>query len=451
LTLVTIRPATRVEGHLKVEATIDRVGGEFRVTGARVAGTMFRGFERLLLGRDPRDAAVLTQRICGVCPISHGVASSLSLEAAIGQRPPANGRLARNLVLAANFLQSHILHFYHLAALDYVDTTGVLERGPWVPRPIADDLLRGPVASTLVDHYVQALEQRRTAHRMAALLGGRLPCSPTLVAGGSTEQVTAEKVEEFGTLLDGIRRFVENVYLPDVELLASHFPAWSSLGRGVGNLLAFGCFDQDGDGTSLFLPRGRITGDAEGGVSPSDVKEDTDPSYSRVAAPRYDGEPHEVGPLARMWVRGDWRRGISVMDRHLARAVEARLLAEAMGTWLRELRPGAPAFFHLPTPDRAEGVGLVEAPRGALGHWLELRNGLVAGYRIVTPTAWNASPRDSQGRPGPMEQALVGLTVRDPAQPIELMRVVHSFDPCLSCAVHVLRPDASGGSVVVHA
>jgi hydrogenase large subunit len=474
-TTISLGPVTRVEGHLDIVVTVETVNGKQQVQSATSAGVMFRGFEIMLKGRDPRDAAHYTQRICGVCPISHGMASTLALEAAFGIRAPDNGRMIRNLVLGANFVQSHILHFYHLAALDYIDTTGILNLSPWTPRYATPDMVGGAAAAGLVGHYVQALAMRRKAHQMGAIFGGKLPCSPIFVGGGSTEVVTAQKVTDFRAILTELRGFIDGVMIPDVQAVGSLFPEYAGLGKGCGNLLAYGVFDLDAAGTSKLLARGRYTGGQLGTVDTNQIKEYvkyswytaasgnrspasgvTAPSatkagaYSWLKAPRYLDQPHEVGALARMWVNGDYRNGISALDRIVARALEAKKIADAMDGWLNGLTPGAPVFQGAKIPAAATGIGLTEAPRGALGHWLQITGGKVGNYQIVTPTNWNASPKDDRNVMGPIEQALVGTPVQDVNQPIEVLRVIHSFDPCLSCAVHMARPNSDGQKFVVH-
>jgi hydrogenase large subunit len=462
---IKIAPLTRVEGHLEVEVTVESVGGVDRVIDARAASPMFRGFENILAGRDPRDAVHYTQRICGVCPISHGLASSLALENAFGVVPAENGRIIRNLVLGANFLQSHILHFYHLAAPDYINTGGLLDMSPWKPRYEGPDLATGATAAALVGHYVQALAMRRKAHQMGALFSGRMPTTVSFVPGGSTEIVTAAAVSSFRTLLAEIQAFIDGVYLADVDALLGLFPEYAEIGRGCGNLLAFGVFDQNSAGSSKLLARGRYTNGASGNVDPSLIREYvahswytpasgnkapaqglTEPAYGKAGAyswiksPRYQDIVHEVGPLARLWVNGDYRLGISVMDRIAARAVETQKIADAMALWLNQLVVGGTVYTHKATPVTATGMGLTEAPRGALGHWVNIANSKLSRYQVVTPTAWNASPLDDMGQHGPIEQALIGTPVRNMEHPLEVLRVVHSFDPCLSCSVHMIRP-----------
>jgi hydrogenase large subunit len=473
-TTIALGPTTRVEGHLEVSATLGTVGGKQQVVSAQSAGTMFRGFEIILQGRDPRDAVQYTQRVCGVCPISHGMAAALNLEAAFGVTAPDNGRVVRNLVLGANFIQSHILHFYHLAAPDYINTTGILDMAPWTPRFVTSDMVGGSTAQALVGHYVQALAMRRKAHQMGAILGGRLPATPVFVAGGATEPPTAQNITDFRTLLTELRAFINDVMIPDVLAVAAAFPTYYKIGKGCGNLLAYGVFDLNAAGSSKLLKRGRYTKSAYSTVNPTQINEyvkyswykaangfanpawgSTTPqatksgAYSWIKAPRYAGLPHETGPLARMWVNGDYRKGISVLDRLAARCLEAKKVADAMDGWLNQLTPGAAVYSAKAVPATGTGIGLTEAPRGALGHWMQITGGKISRYQIVTPTAWNASPKDDSNVMGPIEQALVGTPVKDAAQPIELLRVIHSFDPCLSCAVHMVRPGKDGQEVVI--
>ncbi|MHC4387067.1 MAG: nickel-dependent hydrogenase large subunit [Planctomycetota bacterium] len=474
-TTITIDPVTRIEGHLAIEVMVDNVYGQQQVVDARSDGTVFRGFEILLKERDPLDAPRLTQRICGVCPISHGMASNKNLEAAFGIVPPDNGRIVRNLVLGANFVMSHILHFYHLAALDYINTTGVIDIAPWSPRYVTDDMVAGDTAAMLVGHYVEALAIRRKAHQMGAILGGRMPCTAVFVPGGSTEVPTTEKIADFRTLLTEIRQFIDDTMVPDVLAVAELFPEYYEIGAGCGNLLAYGVFDLDANGQTKLLARGRYTDGESLAVDTAEITEYvkyskytensgylnpadgvTEPlaekagAYSWLKAPRYLDKVHEVGPLARMWVNGDYTEGISVLDRLAARVLEAKKVADAMDAWLNEIELEAPVYTYGDTPSESWGIGLTEAPRGALGHWIDIKNAKIDRYQVVTPTNWNASPRDDFEQLGPIEQALIGTPVADLTKPIEVLRVIHSFDPCLSCAVHMLRPGKDRAETVVH-
>ncbi len=464
-TTITIDPVTRIEGHLEIKVTVDTVRGEQQVVDAHAAGTMFRGFEVILVGRDPRDAAQYTQRICGVCPVSHAMASTMNLDQAFGVTVPDNGRILRNLILGANFIQSHLLHFYHLSVLDYVNTTGLLDKAPWTPRFVLPDMVSGQTAANLVNNYITALAMRRKAHQMGAIFGGKLPCTGAFVVGGCTEQVTTEKIDAFRTLLTEIRNFVDTVYVPDAQLLGSVFPDYYTHGAGTGNMLAFGVFDQDASGTNQYLPAGLLTGGvpgtmdpaqiaeyvgtawytpASGGMHPAQGETEADPdkpgAYSWMKSPRYLGQPYELGPLARMWITGDYTNGVATMDRIVARALETKKIADALDGWLDDLQPGAATYEPSTVPQSGVGAGLTEAPRGALGHWMTVENSVISRYQVITPTNWNAAPRDDVGVPGPLEAALVGVPVADVDAPLEVVRVVHSFDPCLACGVHIMRP-----------
>lgn len=465
--VAVIDPVTRLEGHLKITVTVD--GGE--VIDAKATGTLFRGFEKILIGRHPADAQHITQRICGVCPVSHGMASVLALDAAYGRTVSDNSRIMRNLVLGSNMLDSHILHFYHLTLPDFIHGP---DMPPWQPSWNVDKRFTAEEGS-LVDNYLAALDKRRQAHEMGAIFGGRLPHTPTYIPGGVTNAVpSSNKIAQFKDYLAGIVTFIDNTYIPDVLRVAETYNDYHGIGQGPGNLLAFGAFDQ-GNNTKLF-PAGRAANGSssvqqidlgsiteqvdfswynQGEMNPA--QGDTVPvdpvqkpaAYSWLKAPRYAGEPYEAGPLARMWVKfngntSQWSgQGISVMDRHLARAHEALILAQAMQTWVDQLNTGSNSTVANPAsaPSSAKAFGLTEAPRGALGHWVEISAGKISRYQIITPTCWNASPRDDAGVLGPIEQALLGTSVQDINQPIEVLRVIHSFDPCLSCAVHVMRPD----------
>ena len=464
-TTITIDPVTRIEGHLEIEVTVDDVGGEQQVVAAKSAGTMFRGFEIILVGRDPRDAGQYTQRICGVCPVSHAMASCRNLDDAFGLTPPDNGRILRNLVLGANFIQSHLLHFYHLSALDFINTTGLLDMSPWTPRYVTPDMVTGSAAADLVSHYVTALHMRRKAHQMGALFGGKLPCTGSFVVGGITEVVTAEKIAAFRALLTELRSFIDNTYVADATALGTLFPSYYQLGAGPGNLMAYGVFDLNSSGSSKLFSAGRYTDGAPAAFDQAQITEEvqyswytsasgnkhpavgvTEPdaekagAYSWLKAPRYFAKPYELGPLARMWINGHYTNGISAMDRIVARAQETKKIADAMDDWLNELVVGAPSYVAGEIPQSATGIGLTEAPRGALGHWMTIENSVISRYQVITPTNWNASPMDDAGRPGPAEAALIGVPVADVSQPVEVVRVVHSFDPCLACAVHMVRP-----------
>ncbi len=455
-------PVTRIEGHLGVELEFDTVGGVQQVVNVQASGLLFRGFENILIGRDPRDAPLITQRICGVCPVAHGMAAVTALDKACGVTVPANARILRNLVNAANFVESHILHFYLLALPDFIAGPAM---APWQADWNIDRRFDSKATEALMGGYLKAIEIRRKAHEMGALFGGKLPHPATYVAGGFTANPRPERIASFKVYLNELIGFIQSRYLPDAELLAARYSDYLAFGRGHANLLSYGVFDLDDTGTHKLLTGGYVLGgvpapqamDAAAitehvtyswyqskttGLNPAAGKTTAvDPAsksaaYSWLKAPRYGGKPCEVGPLARMWINGEYTNGISVMDRHLARSKEALKIAQAALGWLEELAPEGSVYTEPTIPVLATSMGLTEAPRGALGHWLGISGGMISHYQVITPTTWNASPRDNKGVLGPMEEALLGIPVENPEKPVEVMRVIHSFDPCLDCAVH---------------
>jgi len=498
---ITIDPVTRIEGHLRVDVVVDHG----QVKDARASGPLFRGFENILVGRHPFDAVRLTQRVCGVCPMIHSQASAGCIDVALGvaEKVPPNGRIVRNLLLGSNYLQSHILHFFTLAALDFVDVTaaagysgpdpdlknvaafisrGVL--GPFVPRYEGDYRCDKQTNQDLVRGYIKALHARRICHEMIAVFGGKMPHNVAVVPGGVLCEVTADKIAFFATRLAEVSDFIDQVYIPAVLTVAGAYPDYFDIGAGVNRYLAYGVFDQDAAANPLarkrLFPSGYIGGSGQlsavdvekitedvtssrytpdCSAKPAEGKTTADPekagAYSWLKAPRYDGAAVEVGPLARTLIGyasgGAIKASVdaalkatglapgklrSVLGRHLARALEARVLATSMLEWLTQLAPGGPVAADLEIPQESRGAGLIDGPRGALGHWIEIKDKKIGRYQLVVPTTWNASPRDAAGTPGAMEQALIGTKVRDSENPFEVVRIVRSFDPCLACAVH---------------
>jgi len=463
-------------------------------------------------GRDPRDAQRITQRVCGVCPTSHSTAAALNLDSAfdIADKIPDNGRIMRNLILGAAHIADHILHFYHLVALDYVDVARLAkyegsspalnsikdfisrgELGPFVPRYEGDYRLADDVNEQAVAHYVMAFDMRRKGQEMAAMLGGKMPHNMGIMPGGVTSTPTVDVMASLLWRLKELQEFVDNVYLPDVVTVAQTYSDYFEIGHGCGNLLAYGSYELDGKEADLskrkrFFRAGttstslkfdqfdptRITEEvkhswyadsisgrhpSQGDVVPDEKKKG---AYSWLKSPRYGKTVFEVGPLARMMVNyaaGNpavktlvdstlARTGLkpqdmfSVMGRNLARALETKLIADAMPDWILQLKPGEPAYISYKLPEESSGMGLVGAARGALGHWIEIKEGKIANYQVVTPSTWNISPRDDKDQPGPLEQALTGTKIRDEANPFEIVRIVRAFDPCLACSIHVVSP-----------
>ena len=462
---VSIDPVTRIEGHLKAEVQVQKG----KVVNAKMYGGMFRGFENILKGRDPRDATQITQRICGVCPTAHATASSLALDDAFGITLTPNGRLTRNLILGANYLQSHILHFYHLAALDYVNGPDV---APFIPRYKKNDIrVDKEVNDVSVNDYLEALEIRRICHEMVSLLGGKMPHVQGIVVGGTTEIPSKEKLFAYAERFKTVRRFIEKKYLPLIYLLAGFYEDLLTCGSGHRNCISFGVFPLNSKGDTL-LKSGAYTNGRDSKFNPSKIKEyvkhsffadsttglnpkkgktipapEKETAYSFIKAPRYKNKPHEAGPLARMWITnpdlsktGQKALGIkkmrdigdaafSILGRHIARAEETLLIAKAVEKWISQVEPGVETFVPGKVPKSSEGLGLTEAPRGSLLHYVDIKNSVISNYQITSATIWNANPRDDMGQRGPIEEALIGVPVPDPENPVNVGRLIRSFDP----------------------
>ncbi|RNC29025.1 MAG: Periplasmic [NiFe] hydrogenase large subunit [Candidatus Dichloromethanomonas elyunquensis] len=508
---ILIDPVTRIEGHLKIEVEIENGV----VVNAKTIGTMYRGLEALLRGRDPRDATYVTERACGVCAGSHGWASSLTLDQAYGAKVPAGGRILRNLILGAMWLHDHPLHFYHLSALDYLDIMAVVQyqgkdpgllkvkdkigklaaagdTAPLTPRYKPDQFcVNDPeLVITAVAHYLQALEMQAKAKKMSALFAGKQPHQSSIVVGGVTMLPGIEALEQYRSMLMEQIDFIEKVYLQDVLTFGTGplLPlAQAGVGAGDLNFLAFGGFSRNDETKDLFLKPGVIIGGDLNNVLPLDIQkitediqyawykqsekgrtpyeEDTIPdlekkdAYTFVKAPRYDSKPMEVGPLARMLVMqpkvlmdiiAKYNIKPGAVARHAARAVETSLLAREMVNWVNALENemGKKDFRihdteHWDAPESGQGAGTTEAPRGALGHWIKVKNHKIENYQMIVPSTWNFSPKDAQGVLGPCEKALIGVPVPDPENPINIVRVIRSYDPCLACAIHLINPQSN--------
>jgi Ni,Fe-hydrogenase I large subunit len=563
---IVVDPVTRIEGHLRIEANVD--GG--KISDAWSSGTMFRGIETILQGRDPREAWIWAQRICGVCTMVHAIASVRAVEDALKIDVPDNARIVRNLIAGAQMVQDHVVHFYHLHALDWVDVAAALKADPAKTSSIAQSIsdcekssakyfkgvqqrVKGVVDSgqlslfasgywghpayTLppevnllaVAHYLEALSWQKDFIRIHAVLGGKNPHPQSFLVGGMTTAmdpnepaavINPDTIELMQSLVKGALKFVNDYYIPDVLAIVPLYKDWFTRGEGLGNFLSYGDYssgDQNDPKTFLF-PRGIVmnhditkvlpvdpskitesiahswyeysSGDATGihpskgetspkysGPKPPYDHLDTDAKYSWLKAPRYDGKAMEVGPLARMVVGfAAGKKEIvdavtgalkalnappavlfSTLGRIAARALEAQLMAKQLEGWVNELganlNQGKTAIFNPihwdpgSWPKSASGYGWHEAPRGALGHWIEIDGKAIKNYQAVVPTTWNAGPRDAQGQRGAYEAALLNTPVADPNRPLEILRTIHSFDPCIACAVHVI--DAQGREYVI--
>lgn len=452
-TISVIDPVSRVEGHLSLEITT----ADGKVEEALVKGTMYRGFENLFAGKQPDDARTICQRVCGVCPTSHGLAAVNAMQHMIPVILPDNAYLLRNLLLGAEFLHSHILHFYHLCVPDYIEMPAT---SPWGPVYGGDKRLPAAEAEQLFNHAVEAFRQRQKAHTIGAMIGGRMPHSMAIVIGGITGGLNAEQVENIDRLLNDIHSFIETRMVPDLARLETHYPDYYEIGKGTGHFISFGGFWDPKTNKNLFAAgyrdaAGRIMpisssyvtestyyswyqGDFPGNPFGTTTVPDKNKSrgYSWIKAPRYVGQVCEVGPFARLAVSGSVQGLSSVMGRIRARVEEARLLTVQMKTWLAAYKESGPTYVFVGQPSVGCAVGTVEAPRGSLAHYVTVCNGAIDKYQIVTPTCWNCSPKDERGCAGVLEHAAVGTSVEDEAEPIEVMRIVHSLDPCMACSVH---------------
>jgi [NiFe] hydrogenase large subunit/hydrogenase large subunit len=562
-TKVVVDPITRIEGHLRIEAQADNG----KITNAWASSTQFRGIEIIMQGRDPRDAWAFTQRICGVCTVVHAVASCRAVEDALDITIPANANIIRNLIHGMQFVQDHVIHFYHLHALDWVDVVSALSANPADTAAIARQISPWPnnsethfrdvqnrlktfvgsgqlgiftngywghpayklppaVNLLAVAHYLEALDWQRDVIRLHTIFGGKNP-HPNFLVGGmasainleDTATINAERLTDIHDMIQRAQRFVEQVYWPDLVAIAGFYKDWAAIGGGTGNYLACGEFPETDvrDLDSLYLPRGIVLNKDLSKVVPYDeekVKEyitsswyeyskgddaglhpyegetkakytgpptpwtylQGEKKYSWMKAPRYDGRPMEVGPLARMLVayaagHKDVREMVtaalgklgvgpaalfSTLGRTAARGIETVLLARRLPVWydklVERIKSGDVRTFDnskwdpAKWPAKAQGYGYLDAPRGALGHWVQIEDQKISRYQCVVPSTWNCSPRDGQGVPGPYEAALMDHhPLVDPERPIEILRTIHSFDPCMACGVHVL--DATGREV----
>ena len=567
---VVVDPVTRIEGHLRIEAVLDDKGV---VNDAISSGTMWRGLEVILKGRDPRDAWAFCERICGVCTTVHALASVRSVESALNITIPKNAEIIRNIMELAQYVQDHVVHFYHLHALDWVDVVSALKADPAAtaalaqkvsPKwPLATAGYFSDVAGTLkkfvesgqlgifqnaywghpayklppeanlmaVAHYLEALKWQKEVVKIHTVFGGKNPHPHYLVGGvGSAinlngdNAINMERLEFVRGLIVDAQAIVEQLYIPDLLAVASFYPEWTTYGGGLGNFMAYGDIPQNGvnDPSKFKFPRGIILNknlsevlpvdpadtnqiqeqvphswykypDGKLGLHPWDgvteanytgpkppfAQLDENAGYSFVKAPRWKEHAMEVGPLARMLVgfasgRDDFKEVVvgalgklklqpaalfSTLGRTAARGLETQLAAK----WLLEeydrlianLKAGDTATANTTRwdpktwPEDCKGFGVEEAPRGALGHWIHIKDQKIANYQIVVPSTWNASPKDGAGQRGAYEAALLGTPMADPKRPLEILRTIHSFDPCLACATHVTSAEGDTLAEVV--
>lgn len=536
---VVVDPVTRIEGHLRMVVEVEAG----KIKNAWSSSQLFRGLEIILKGRDPRDAQHFTQRSCGVCTYVHALASTRAVDNAVGVKVPENATIMRNLVMASQYLHDHIVHFYHLHALDWVDVTSALKADPAKAAQIANSISpRKTEASALkavqdkvkalVDsgqlgiftnayflgghqsyylppevnliataHYLEALHLQVKAARAMAIFGAKNPHTQFTVVGGCTnyDALRPERIAEFVTLFKEVKKFVDEVYIPDLLTVASYYKDWAAIG-GTSNFLCFGEFPQKSEFgmDDRFLPAGYIMKRDLAGVKPVDPKQImehvahswykgteakhpyegvTDPQYTKLddkdryswmKAPRYMNEPMETGPLAKVLVAyakghkatvktvdmvckklGVGKEALfSTLGRTAARGIETAVIAGEMESWVKKLaanvkKGDTKLYQDWKMPDSAQGVGFVDAPRGALSHWIDIKGGKINNFQLVVPSTWSLGPRCAAGKLSPVEEALIGTPIADPKRPVEILRTIHSFDPCIACGVHVIEPESN--------
>jgi hydrogenase large subunit len=559
---IVVDPITRIEGHLRIEAQMD---GD-RIAKAYSAGTMVRGIEIILRGRDPRDAWAFAQRICGVCTLVHGLASIRAVENALDYPIPPNAQLIRNLMSGAQYVHDHVMHFYHLHALDWVDVVSALKADPKATSELAQSISSYPKSSPgyfsdmqkklkdfveggqlgifangywghpayklppeanlmAVAHYLEALSWQRDVAKLHTIFGGKNP-HPNFLVGGvacpidlnSDSAINAKRLAQVQEIITKMQVFVDQVYIPDLLAIAGFYKDWGSRGEGLGNFLTFGDFPEKGmdDPSSFLIPAGAILnrdlstihdvdmnaadeiqeyvshswynydgGKNEGlhpydgettlnysGPKPPYEQLDVEQSYSWLKSPRWKGHAMEVGPLARvlmLYATGNAQAKelvdmtlstldvpvdalFSTLGRTAARGLETKIIGDMMQTWHNNLVANIKAgdtkthneelWDPSTWPRQARGVGYMEAPRGGLAHWIVIEDETIKNYQAVVPSTWNAGPRDQNGQPGAYEAAQEdNQTLHDTQQPIEILRTIHSFDPCIACAVHVTDPE----------
>lgn len=472
---IAIDPVTRIEGHMKVEVVVE----DGKVVDAKITGGMFRGFESILKGRDPRDAPQIVQRICGVCPTAHATASSIAIERLSNTNVTKNGRITRNLILGANYLQSHLLHFYHLAGQDFIMGP---DTAPFVPRMAKPDLrLPEAVNAVGVDQYLEALEVRAVCHEMVALFGGRMPHVHGLMVGGTAQMPTAEKLDAYQTRFRKVRKFVEEKYLPTIYLIGSYYKDLTTFGQGHRAAMCVGVFPLDDTHKANFFEPGiyrngkfevfdpaKITEDVKyswfdnktSGKNFTESKTvldlDKDEAYSFGKAPLYDGQPMEVGPLPRMWINNPELSptgqkmlqehfgltvkhvrdlgedlAFSLLGRHIARAEETWQMLAVIEGWLEEVKANETTWVapEIPSTGTVESYGTTEAPRGSLLHFARVKDGKIEDWQILPATLWNTAPRSDKGIRGALEECLIGVPVPDTDSPVNVARLIRAFDP----------------------
>ncbi|WP_138204710.1 nickel-dependent hydrogenase large subunit [Haloimpatiens lingqiaonensis] len=452
---VIINPVTRISGYLQITAYIEKN----KIVDAKSQGMLFRGFEKMLKGRPPLDAIYFTERICGICSTAHSMASARALENAFNIQPDKNEEMIRDVLHGSEFLQNHLRHFYQYVIPDYVNGFNI---NPIYSITHEDFRIPKKESEKIIEDYFKSLIYSRKAHEILAILGGKAPHNHGVFAGGVTVNITAQKIVQIKALVTEIKEFIQNNMLEDLSIITKYYRDYFNIGTGCKNLMTYGVFDSYGKDIYYVSP-GVIVDGVEEKLNIKDINENiysswykaedntldipdndwqVDPfkelGYSFIKAPRYKGHAVQVGPLARMYISGGYRRGISTMDRIVARVLEAEKIANIMLKLLDRIVPKDSTNKAFTLPKNAVGYGFIDTTRGALAHYTNIQEGEIKNYTIITPSTWNLSPKDSKGIVGALEEALIGTQVDNPKNPTEIGRIVRSFDPCVSCATHVL-------------
>ncbi|MDP4146155.1 MAG: nickel-dependent hydrogenase large subunit [Bacillota bacterium] len=461
-TKIVLDPLTRMSGFLEIEIAVDKN----KVIDAKSHGLLFRGFEKMLEGRSPLDATYFTERICGICSTAHAIASTTALENALNITPNPNSKIIRDLIHSAEFIQNHIRHFYLFSLPDFFEVPNLTAPKP---KETSDYRIPDKFRDRLSENYIKSIEFSRLAHEFLALFGGKAPHNHGIFIGGATANFDSSKLITAKAILTSIKDFVINSMLEDANILSEYYSDYFLNGIGHKNVMSYGLYDYKDityvnpavslDGHIFQLNPSNITENiyyawydySSKASFVNNNYENTTPlenpaednlsktsGYTWIKAPRYKGYPVEVGPLARMILSGIYTNGISTMDRIIARALETKKIIECMELLLDKATPQESGQGRYEIPKESKGKGLIDTTRGALGHWIKIKNKVIDSYDVITPSAWNLSPKDSRGVRGVMEEALIGTHIENQQNPVEIGRIIRSFDPCISCATHVV-------------
>ncbi|EYE89116.1 Ni/Fe hydrogenase [Fervidicella metallireducens AeB] len=454
---IIIDPITRMSGFLELDVeTKDNV-----VTNAKTSGLLYRGFEKMLKGRSPFDAIYFTERICGICSTAHSTASTLALEEALNVKVTLNDMYLRDLIHGFEFIQNHIRHIYNFIIPDYVKIPDIR---PISPQPYKDYRLPERLNARVSRNYVRSIEFSRLGHQGLATLGGKAPHNHGIFVGGVTVNIDSYKISQVKSIIDQIKGFVNTDMLEDVNTLAEYYPDYFKKGISYSNYMSFGVFDKYTDpeliyvkpgvmieGKKYYFDKNKITENiryswyvreletTKPGIEiQDDINLSKQNAYTFIKAPRYGGLPMQVGPLARLMLTGEYTNGASCMDRNVARALETKKVLDIMGNIAArvEIKDNNQQVYNI--PDSSIGSGLIDTTRGSLAHFVSIENKVIKNYDIITPTGWNLSPMDENGVHGAGEMALINSKIDDIENPIELGRIIRSFDPCVSCATHLI-------------